>query len=196
MPLPVSGSFNVRYRAVRRASRVFDGPLPITQSVNKAFGVEGFLEVAVTGIAVPQTVTVLGDRIETFFFEPGDRGSAGLTAFTSVDIISSTVGATQGGLLVTLVDLGGAPVVFDDLIEERRGFFEKRGLPVAFSNFGEVRMSEASLIKMGGEEIFAHDLIGGVGETFTVIRSSQGRDIGGKIMHQLDLKRVGREPEP
>ncbi len=194
--MPLSGSYNATYRAVRESSRVVEGNVPVTQSVNVVFDTEAYLEVE-AAVSVPTTITIFGTHVEDFYFEPGDRAAAGETTFSSVDFVSSTLGATEGSLVVTLVDTSGVPIIFNRLLEERRGFFERRGVPVAYTNYGEVRLSEATLLKQGGVELFEEDQVYiSTGETYTVVRSVEVKDYTGVALHQVDLKKTSKDPEP
>ena len=181
------------YRVLRESGVVYSGPFPTTVSVNKSFTSPGYLEVRFSGLTPPQTLSILGSTLENFYADTPGGAIAGVTTFTSVDMLFSTAGATIGGLSVLLLDSAGSPLLFHEVIEERKGAFEKRSLPVAYTNLGAIKQSDATLIKHRGVDVYEHDLVEVMGETYSVIRSEQLRDIGGETYYEIDLKKWGRE---
>jgi len=181
------------YTILRSSETIYQGEIPITQAVDVTFS-SGYLEIVATGFSSAVALTVSGSTSEEFTLFPSSDEKVGSSQFTDITSIISNVGSTQGFLVVSLVDSGGGPIQFNQVVETGKGVFQYSSLPQVTKNFGENLEFDAVLIKRKGVHAFEGDIVGVAGDTFTVVKASELVDAVNEIFFNLALRKVGREP--
>lgn len=189
--MQVPFGFNTtEYTLVRRSSRLYEGFIPVVAVIGRSFSA-GYLEVTLDQ-ARSLDIILAGSTTTTISFS-SEAGKVTTMLFTSLTSFTTTIGATQGGLAITVVDPAGRQLEAEQVLETRKGYFGYRSRPVGFFNQGVLIQSDAVILKSEGIRPQERDLVYVAGTTFSIVKADEVHDIAGDSFYRVDLKRIGRE---